>query len=263
MQLRGGEYTGRNISAEWHEQFKIMTDCLTDTEFVCEAGWGNSIQDKLADKISASSSGIVRTLKKMCENFGFYAPHALEARKQIDCNGLLTERGKLAYHAATLEMQVRANSGLTDSVKRAAIAEINKIYEEVYCEALKEYRFTNADGSYFYPLRATLRALEKYGQMDKWEWYLLNTFVRHNDDAAEESLLEEHISKYRNGEYAFSMQNVTENPKGHQYTPQYFEFAGLLNIARRPLWTIANSEKNADLKREVLGETFLDNTDGE
>lgn len=95
--------------------------------------------------------------------------------------------------------------------------------------------------------------------MDKWEWYLLNTFVRHNDDAKEEALLEEYINKYRKGLYMFSMNNVVEKPKGHQYTPQYFEFAGLLHVVQRPEWSISNSERYTKLKEEVLSDTYLEN----
>ena len=258
MQLRGWDYTGRNIGPELHKQFRIMIDCLSDCLFVGELSWGNPIQEKLANRMS-TSSGTVRTVKKMCDDFGFLAPRALEARRKIDSDGLLTDRGKLVYNAATLEMQVQSTDDLEASKKRAAIAEIKKLYEEAYCEALKSYHLTNPDGSKFYPLRATLRALKKYRRMDKWEWYLLNTFVRHNDDAKEEALLEEYINKYRKGLYMFSMNNVVEKPKGHQYTPQYFEFAGLLHVVQRPEWSISNSERYTKLKEEVLSDTYLEN----
>lgn len=258
MQLRGWDYTGRNIGPELHRQFKIITDCLSDPHFVGESDWGKPVQEKLAMQIAASS-GTVRTVKKICDDFGFIAPRALEARKKIDCDGLLTDRGKLVYHAATLELQVQSNAGLDASTKKAAIAEIKKLYEEAYCDALTTYHFTNADGSKFYPLRATLRALKKYQRLDKWEWYLLNTYVRHNDDAEEEAVLDEYINNYRAGLYSFTMQDVVEKPKGHQYTPQYFEFAGLLHVIQRPLWFICDSDRYNEIKEEVLSDTFLEN----
>ena len=91
------------------------------------------------------------------------------------------------------------------------------------------YAFTiskNSDGSKLHPLRATLRALNKYGRMDKWEWYLLNTCIRHDDCDVEEATLDDYITRYRNGEYDFTMRNVVEKPKGHQYTPQYLNLPG-------------------------------------
>ena len=34
MDLRGWDYTGRNIGPDLHRQFRIMIDCLSDSSFV-------------------------------------------------------------------------------------------------------------------------------------------------------------------------------------------------------------------------------------
>ena len=83
MKLRGWDYTGRNIGPELHKQFKIMVDCLSDASFVLEQTWGNPLQEKLAKKIGVSSSGAVRTVKKMCDNFGFFLPNSISSKPLI------------------------------------------------------------------------------------------------------------------------------------------------------------------------------------
>ena len=142
---------------------------------------------------------------------------------------------------------------------------VEKIFNEyklnkssVVCDPLRFYYFKNSDGSKLHPLRATLRALNKYGRMDKWEWYLLNTCIRHDDCDVEEAALDDYITRYRNGEYDFTMRNVIEKPKGHQYIPQYFEFAGLLHVIQRPEWSISDSGRHTEVKSEVLEADFLE-----
>ena len=56
----------------------------------------------------------------------------------------------------------------------------------------------------------------------------------------------------------FTMRNVVEKPKGHQYTPQYFEFAGLLHVIQRPEWSISDSGRHMEVKSEVLEADFLE-----
>ena len=48
------------------------------------------------------------------------------------------------------------------------------------------------------------------------------------------------------------MENVIEKPKGHQYTPQYFEFAGLVHVVQRPEWSITDSDNHSQIKDKVL-----------
>lgn len=258
MDLRGWDYTGRNIGPELHRQFRIMIDCLADNSFVNHRTWGNSIQDDLAERIGVASSGVIRTIKRIFENFGLINTDALNTRVEIDSQKLLTKRGQLVYYLANLEKSISESKDLDDQHKEASAKKIKNLYEEAYCDALKGYYYDNGDGTYLMPLRATLRAVEKYGTMDKWEWYLMNTFIRHDDDPDEEAQLEEYIKKYRSGQYQFDMRNVVEKPKGHQYIPQYFEYAGIFKVIQRPDWSISLSGRHQDVIAEVLSPDFLD-----
>lgn len=258
MDLRGWDYTGRNIGPELHNQFRIMAECLANPAFVNHSTWGNPIQDKLAEKMKVSSSGAVRTVKKLCDDFGFFVPNALTSRNEINPENFLSQRGKVVFQIATLEQGIETSTTLSDTQKKKAFSQVQNLYEEAYCDALMNYYFTNSEGKHFCPLRATLKALNKYGTMDKWEWYLLNTLVRKDDDEKQEAELDRYIKLYRRKEIEFSMQNVVEKPKGHQYIPQYFDFAGLVTVIQRPEWSISASTKHETLKNEILSDGFLE-----
>ena len=257
VDLRGWKYTGRNIGEELHRHFRIMIDCLSQPSFVKNHAWGSAIQDDLAKKMKMSSSGAVRTVKKICENFGFINYGAVNSKLEIDCKNILTPRGQIVYEVAILEHEINKSDLLGATAKEKALTEVKTLYEEAYCESLMYYYFNNEDGTYLSPLRATLKALQKYERMDKWEWYLMNTFICHDDSKEEEKILDEHIHAYRKGALNLSMSNVIKNPKGHQYTPQHFEFAGLLHVTKRPEWSISDSMKHQDIKEKVLRNDFI------
>lgn len=258
MNLRGWDYTGRNIGSELHKQFRIMIDCLSDPAFTNHSAWGGDIQERLAQQMQMTSSGAVRTVKKVCVNFGFLNGDSFSRHNEIDTENLLTYRGNLVYHVAKLEEQVGRETCYSAVEKEKIQAELKKLYEEIYCDALRSYYFRNEDGTRLHPLRATLRALERYGCMDKWEWYLLNTHIRQDDCAAEEAALDADMARYRNGSLIFTNQNIIENPKGHQYIPQYFEFAGLLCVAQGTQWSMRDSGRHEKVKSEVLQDDFLE-----
>ena len=257
MQLRGWDYTGRNIGYDLHIQYKKMVEALSSPQFVNHRTWSVSLQNDLASQIGCSSSGAVRTIKKMYEMLGFLSENSLTSKNEVTRDNLLTQRGEAMYAITCLEEQVMKSLDLDEERKSAAAKEIKVLYEEIYCEALMNYYFEYSDGSRFSPLRATLLALNKYGRLNKWEWFLLNTFVRHDDDADEWDTFDQAIKAYRDGKHDLSMANVVENPKGHQYIPQYFEFAGLVHVIQRPEWSIGHSDRHETVKEIVLKETFL------
>ena len=123
---------------------------------------------------------------------------------------------------------------------------------------IAHYYYTYNDGTHLCPLRATLKALKKYRRLDKWEWYLLNTYVLHDDNPDEEDAFDKMIASYRNGDFQLTMANVVAKPKGHQYIPQYFEYAGLVRVSQRPEWFICESDRHEDIKAKVLADDFLD-----
>ena len=257
MELRGLDYTGRNVGRDLHVQFKKMVDSLSDDSFIRQRTWGTDIQEDLANRIGADSSGAIRTIKTMLVMLGFIKKDSLSRGVKICRTTMLTKRGEALYGVICLEDQILADSSIDDAKRKAAEIEIKKLYEEIYCEAMMHYYYTNRDGSHFCPLRATLQALDKYERLDKWEWYLLNTFVRHDDSNEEFALFEKVLTEYRNGLHTLSISNVVEKPKGHQYIPQYFEYAGLVTVIQRPEWSMSHSQRHDEIKKKVLSPTFL------
>lgn len=258
MDLRGWDYTGRNIGPEFHKQFRLMIYCLSMKDFVNNRKWNNELQTALAPRMGVGSPGAVRTVKKISQNFGLINEDAFSSHGDLAKDELLSERGKVVYNAAVLEYQVQNEDGLDNNIKIEVQKNIKILYEEAYCDALLNYYFINRDGTYFSPLRATLRTLQRHERLDKWEWYMFNTFVRHDDRKEEEEKLDYEIERYRKGDYSFTMENVVEKPKGHQYIPQYFEFAGLVHVVQRPQWYISNSSKHQDIKDIVLSTDYLE-----
>ena len=257
MELRGWDYTGRNIGPEFHRQFRIMVEALSDPDFVGARTWGHDLQDSLAERMGMSSSGAVRTVKKICENFGLIERNAFSFGEIPQKDTILTERGEIVFLTAVLEYSVQSSANIAGEIKRQAKVEIKRLYEEIYCDALAHYFYTYSDGTHLCPLRATLKALKKYRQLDKWEWYLLNTFVLHDDNPGEEAAFDQAIASYRSGRLHLTMANVVTRSKGHQYTPQHFGYAGLVHVTQSPSWLISESDRHEDIKAKVLEDAFL------
>lgn len=258
MELQGWEYVGRNLGPEFHKQFKAMMEALSQPEFVNGRVWNRELQTALALQIPVSSDGAVRTLKRMCETFRLIQKEAFSYKKVPAWDTLLTKGGQLVFNLAVLEDGLRNAPGLSSLAREQGLREVKRIYEEFYCDALARCYYTYGDGSHLCPLRATLKALKKFGSLDKWEWYLLNTCIQHDDDPTEEARLESAITSYRDGQFQFSMKNVVKHSKGHQYIPQYFEYAGLVYMTQFPTWRIRDSDRHNDLKNMVFQDDFLD-----
>lgn len=257
MELHGWGYPGRNISPELHHQFYVMAEMLSNPLFVDSRKWGTELQSAIAIKMGLTSAGAVRTVKRTCENFGFINSTTFNGNLQITADNVLTHRGKVMFAAIGLEKLVISEKMLSEDCKKRAMEEIKKIYEECYCDGLSEYYITNSDGSHLCPLRVAVKAILKYKKLDKWEWYMVNTFIKIDDDILAEKELDDHIARYRNGEFSLQMNDIVENPKGHQYLPQYFDYAGLLHVVQVPDWTMMNTDKHIDVKQKVISDSFL------
>lgn len=250
--LHGWDYVGRNLSNDFHDQFIEFCEILLSPSFGLGQKWGNELQEKMTQKMHLNSSGVVRTIKRLYSVFGFIKPDVLRNNPICGGDSFLTERGKLVLELSKLDLGLRRNRLLGDDERKAALKHSHSLFEEVYCDVFKEMRIENNDGSSFSPLLATLRALKRYGKLDKWEWYLMNTFVRHDADPEEEENLDRYIRQYRAGGLVFSMKNVETNQKGHQYTPQHFDFAGLVLLTNSKDWEIVDSGRHLDIKDALL-----------
>jgi len=257
MELRGWGYVGRNIDDSLHTQYRIIVDSLSDETFLNERTWGTPLQSSLAARLG-TSAGQVRTIKRICEDLRLLHKGSLNMKSIPDSYLFLTEAGEKVYRASKFEENI---DRILDVRKREkARSHIKGLYEEGYTLAMAYYfyEFNTTPRTRLHPLRATLKAFARYGTLDKWEWYLLNTDIRADDNPEMESLLHSHISAYRHGELSFSMNDVIEKPKGHQYFPQFLQYAGLVNLHKGRDWKIADNGNKVTFKNHVLSETFLD-----
>lgn len=252
MDLRGWDYTGRNISYDLHLQIFNIVNSLSDKDFVGVLSWGKELQTKLLAPVGISSTGVLRTVKKICDNFGFFNKQGFKPDTIPNKENILTPLGKKLFYVIDCEKKIKESNTLSEIEKNKAFEQIKILYEEIYCEALTQYKIENNDGSFFYPLQITVKALRKYKSLDKWEWYLLNTCIKHNNCVEEEEYFDKMLIKYRNGELNFSMNNVVGKEKGHQYLPQYFNYAGLAIVDVKPKWIIKNSLSHTDIKDKLL-----------
>ena len=252
MELRGWRYTGRNLGPDFHRQIRIILDRLEDPAFLGNDTWGHPLQERLAKEIGAGSSGVIRTLMAACVSFGFLNDKPFRSYNPLRAQELITPRGQVVHRVAVLEQQAAALEKDPETKKEIA-AQIKSLYEEVYCDAMRDYCIHNGDGTKLHPLGAALRALERYGTLNWWEWYLLNTFVRRDGDSQGEALLDDAMERYRAGKLRFSSVDIVENPKGHQYLPQHFDFAGLISLTQATRWQVTDSGRHQDVKAAVLG----------
>ena len=88
MELKGWDYTGRNIGPEFHRQFRMIIYYLMLPDFVRERKWGNVLQEELATKIGMSSAGVVRTVKKVSENLGLINRVCFSSRGELKADEL-------------------------------------------------------------------------------------------------------------------------------------------------------------------------------
>lgn len=250
MDLHGWPSPGRNIDSSLHHQLREIISRLRDKNFSDEMTWGNDIQDKLAAAFDVKS-GQVRTIKSMCSSFGLLDAESFDGKNVLSDSPLLTERGETIYSLITLEDEI--NDSDSDD-KDAVLDAVKNLYEDVYCDAMGEYLIEDASKNLsLHPAKIALWALEKYGSLDKWEWYLLNTCIQHDNSPGEEKIFHEAITKYREKIVSYGMNDVKSQQKGHQYIPQYLDYAGLVLLDNGSKWRMSKSKKHPSKREKILG----------
>lgn len=224
MQLSGWKYEGRKISDKLHEQMLVIVDVLNDPSKVRNKNWPE-LQKYIAGELGITT-GQVRTIKRMMEELDIIKRRVLNARSIPDAAEIYTDNGKtfVELMAAEKLMKQKLNAD-----NRETVQEIRKIYRLYYQKVLSAYTY-NQNGLVLHPLRATLKAVRKFGCLNYWEWYLLNTIIQSDDNETEESELERNITLYREGKLKFRETDICENQLSHSYVLGNYVYAGLICV---------------------------------
>lgn len=224
MYLSGWKYEGRKISDKLHEQMLDIIAILNDEKQVAGKKWP-ALQKDISSKLGIAT-GQVRTIKRMMEEFGILKKGALNADKVPNAKEIYAENGRTLVELLETEKLMRENQE-TDNAE--LLKEIKSIYKLCYQKILVDYSYKD-EGRVLHPLRATLKALKKYGHLNYWEWYILNTVIHNDDDPKEEAELDRLITDYRSGRLSFKSGDVIENMLSHSYVLGNFEYAGFVCV---------------------------------
>ncbi len=162
----------------------------------------------------------------MMEEFGILKKGALNADKVPNAKEIYAENGRTLVELLETEKLMRENQE-TDNAE--LLKEIKSIYKLCYQKILVDYSYKD-EGRVLHPLRATLKALKKYGHLNYWEWYILNTVIHNDDNPKEEAELDRLITDYRSGRLSFKSGDVIENMLSHSYVLGNFEYAGFVCV---------------------------------
>ena len=247
MYLSGWKYEGRKITDKLHEQMLGIIEILNDESQVAGRNWP-ALQKYISAEMGIAP-GQVRTIKRMMEEFGIVKKGALNASEVPEPNNIYTKSGHTLVELLATEKLMRQNL-TSDNLE--TIKEIKEIYKLYYRKVLTEYCY-NDGGDLLHPLRATLKAVEKYGYLNYWEWYILNTVIRNDDDAAEEAELDRLIKEYRSGQLRFKETDITENMLSHSYVLGNFEYAGLVCVeGSKPNLKITLNKDEMKIIEEII-----------
>ncbi len=252
MYLRGWKYEGRKISDKLHEQMLDIIAVLNDEKQVAGRKWP-ALQKDISDKLGIAT-GQVRTIKRMMEAFGILKEGSLNSYKIPNAKDIYAENGRTLVELLETEKLMRENQEANDE---ELMKEIKSIYRLYYQQVLVNYTY-NEDGKILHPLRAALKALKKYEYLNYWEWYLLNTVIRSDDNLEEEAELDRLITAYRAGQIKFMSGDIIENKLSHSYVLGNFEYAGFVCVSgsKESIRIILNKEAQEIIDEITKEESF-------
>lgn len=247
MYLSGWKYEGRKIADKLHEQMLEIIEILNDSSKVAGRNWP-ALQKYISVELGVAT-GQVRTIKRMMEEFGILKRGALNAYDVPNPAEIYTEQGHTLVELLATEKLMRENP-TKDNME--LIKEIKQIYQLYYQKVLTAYCY-NESGEVLHPLRATLKALDKYKSLNYFEWYLLNTIIRNDDNLEEEQEFDSLIKQYRSHNLQLKDTDIKENQLSHSYVLGNFEYAGLIIVEGSKLTLkITLNEAYRDVINEII-----------
>ncbi|MBN2796641.1 MAG: hypothetical protein JXR88_14620 [Clostridia bacterium] len=256
MQLRGWKYTGRVINDNFQEQIKSILDLLNDKSFVNHDTWP-SVQRRLAAKLGVEA-GQIRTLKKMMEEFGLVTSGSLNAREEVEADNVITENGRLLIHIIDIENSLYSSD---DSGNTQLKHKLKKMIKDFYSRIILENYLPKGglgdEDKPLHCLRAVIMALRRYKTLDFYEWYILNTLIKTDEDTKDFSSVDKVIEDYRSQKIVFSKKSIVQFQLSHSYIAGNLEYGGFIKIARKP-FVISENLENVTVNDSIISEGFLE-----
>jgi len=247
MKLCGWPYEGRVISEQLHKQMLKIVEIICDPMIVGSRTWPQ-LQPYIAAELG-TATGQVRTIKRMMEELQILRRGALNA-STIPSEEALTKSGKTLVELMETE-ELMISQGAYEN--RDSISSIQDIYKLYYQKALANYTI-NLDGHIIHPLKVTLRAIKKYGSISFWEWYLLNTLVRSDNEEDFEKFVSA-MGDIEKGKLKKSSFELVENQLSHSYILKNFAFAGLVILEGKKFeLTVYPNPKEQEIIDAIIGE---------
>lgn len=224
LKLKGWKYEGRKIADKLQQQMLSIVEILNDSSRVGNKNW-TELQKYIAGELGITP-GQIRTIKRMMEELDIIKKGVLNTSSISNTSEIYTDNGRTFVELMAIEKLMNQRGNTED---QETVREIRTIYCLHYQKVLAAYTYKQ-NGRTLHPLRATLKAVKKFGYLDFWEWYLLNTIIQTDEDEEEEVRLEKIISDYRAGEINSQVMDITENRLSHVYVLGNYEYAGLVCV---------------------------------
>lgn len=222
IDLNGWKYVGRKISDEFHSAVLTIAEYIEDPLKVAEKTWP-AIQKDLAMILNVKT-GQVRTLKSCMEEVGILKIGSLNQWDIPSPDEIYTKDGIDIINTLKAEKILKMNP-TTQNMND--IHEMDKARRLLYLKALAKSTLRD-DNNVLHPLRALLKSLKKYEVLDFWEWYMINSIIRNDNNLNEEERLDKMIFAYRNGKIPFEDLNIKSQKLSHSYILGNYEYTGIV-----------------------------------
>lgn len=244
--LEGWKSPGRGATEMTHDQiFGIMT-YLMDAEKIQNDVWGPPLQLKIGKTINVNTDNTLRHIIGFMKSIGIIYENSLQGGKVPNPDYCVSPSGEMLYSLIKMEKIAIENE------ENSVVEKIQNMYKQFYANAFL-YWFVR--DTKIHVARTILKAIKKYGSLDKIEWFILNTFITETDNKEQEEIVDKLIKDYRSGDITLTAENIKKRVNSYNYWAQLLSYAGLIKKTGQKV-TIGN--KYPQLVEDILADDFYE-----
>jgi hypothetical protein len=245
--LSGWRSPGRTVHEKLHFQMHGIIDYLSSSEKIGTDRWNPDLQSKIGATIEVGEPSTLRHIIGFMKSIGVIYDDALPSGKIPKIDYCVTKTGDLLYTLTKMEKIAK------DSEDKEVIERIENMYRFFYANV---FIYWYVRDSKVHVARTVLKAINKYGYLDKVEWFILNTFISNTDNEQEENEVEKYITAYRSGEMKLSSENIKSKVNSYNYWTQLLAYAGLI---KKDGSTIYLGKNSPEFIESILADDFMQN----